>query len=124
MRKQGKCWATPLLVVAIVVETTDLIFAVDSIPAIFAVTLNPFIVYTSNIFAILGLRALYFTLAGMMRRFHRLRYGLSFILVFVGVKMLIADFYPVPIAIALGVVTSALAFSIFFSLISPEQQKH
>lgn len=121
VRKGVRLFATPLLVIVLVIETTDVIFAVDSIPAIFAVTLDPFIVYTSNIFAILGLRALYFALAGMMERFHHLHYGLSFILVFVGIKMLIANFYHIPIGIALGIVASALVFSIIFSLISPQK---
>lgn len=120
VKKAGKYFATPLVVVLLMVETTDLIFAVDSIPAIFSVTLDPFIVYTSNIFAILGLRALYFTLAGMIKRFHCLNYGLSVVLVFVGIKMLIADFYPIPIGIALGVVAGVLVFSVFLSLILPE----
>lgn len=117
VKRDGKLLATPLLVVLIVVETTDLIFAVDSIPAIFAVTLDPFIVYTSNIFAILGLRALYFTLAGMMQKFRYLSYGLSIILTFVGVKMLISDFYRIPITLALGVIASILAISILLSLV-------
>jgi tellurite resistance protein TerC len=97
-------------------------FAVDSIPAILAVTLDPFIVYTSNVFAILGLRALYFALAGLMQLFHHLHYGLSLILVFVGVKMLIADFYKVPIGVALGVVAGVLAISIVTSLIWPRRE--
>jgi tellurite resistance protein TerC len=94
--------ATPLFVVLVLVETTDLIFAVDSIPAIFAVTQDPFIVYTSNVFAILGLRALYFLLAGIIHRFHYLKLGLSVVLVFVGAKMLLTDVYKVPIGLALG----------------------
>ena len=120
VKRKGMRYATPLFVVLLVVETTDLIFAVDSIPAIFGVTLNPFIVYTSNIFAILGLRALYFTLATMMRRFHYLSYGLSVILVFIGIKMLITHFYHIPIVVALSVVVGVLALSIVVSLIRPE----
>ena len=90
-RKNGALMATPLFIVLLVVETTDLVFAIDSIPAILAITTDPFIVYTSNVFAILGLRALYFSLSGIMRLFRYLHYGLSFILVFVGLKMMLAD---------------------------------
>jgi tellurite resistance protein TerC len=100
IRKDGRLWATPLLLVLIVVETTDVIFAVDSIPAIFAITLDPFIVYTSNVFAILGLRALFFLLAGVMDMFRFLKVGLSFVLCFVGIKMVIVDFYKIPIGIS------------------------
>ena len=120
IKRNAQYFATPLFLVLLVIETTDLIFAVDSIPAIFSVTLDPFIVYTSNIFAILGLRALYFTLAGMMQRFHLLHYGLSAILVFVGIKMLIADFCHIPIGIALSVVACVLAVSVIASLIRPK----
>jgi tellurite resistance protein TerC len=100
-----------------VVETTDVIFAVDSIPAIFAITTDPFIVYTSNVFAILGLRALYFLLAGIMDMFRYLKVGLSFVLCFVGVKMLLVDLYKIPIGVSLGVVAGILAVSILFSLL-------
>ena len=117
IRQNGKIFATPLLVVIIVVETTDVMFAVDSIPAIFAVTNDPFIVYTSNIFAILGLRSLYFLLADIMGRFAYLKIGLSFVLAFVGVKMLMVDFYKIPITIALGVVAAILGSSIVISLV-------
>jgi tellurite resistance protein TerC len=100
-RKQsGRLHATPLFIALLVVETTDVVFAVDSIPAVLAITQDPFIVYTSNVFAILGLRALYFALAGVMRFFHHLHYGLSAILVFVDFKMLIADLYKIPVGIA------------------------
>ena len=116
VRKDGRLYATPLLLVLVVVETTDVIFAVDSIPAIFAVTLDPFIVYTSNVFAILGLRALYFLLAGIMDMFRYLKVGLAFVLCFVGVKMLLVDFYKIPIGVSLGVVAGILAASILFSL--------
>lgn len=119
IRKMGRLLATPLFVVILVVETTDLVFAVDSIPAILAITRDPFIVYTSNVFAILGLRALYFALAGLVRLFHYLHYGLSIILVFVGAKMLISDFYKIPIGISLGVVASVLALSVFLSIWRP-----
>src|ERR671925_2361402 len=97
VKQAGHYAATPLFIVLLVVETTDVIFAVDSIPAILAITVDPLIVYTSNVFAILGLRALYFALAAVMRLFHYLHYGLSAILVFVGVKMLLADFYNIPV---------------------------
>ena len=116
VRKDGMLWATPLFLVLVVVETTDVIFAVDSIPAIFAITLDPFIVYTSNVFAILGLRALFFLLAGVMGMFRYLKVGLSFVLCFVGVKMTIVDFYKIPIGISLGVVGTILLLSIVASL--------
>jgi len=116
IRKDGRLWATPLLLVLIVVETTDVIFAVDSIPAIFAITLDPFIVYTSNVFAILGLRALFFLLAGVMDMFRYLKVGLSFVLCFVGIKMVIVDFYKIPIGISLGVVAGILGISILASI--------
>jgi tellurite resistance protein TerC len=119
VRHNGRLFATPLFIVVLVVETTDVIFAVDSIPAILAITLDPFIVYTSNVFAILGLRALYFALAGIMRLFHYLPYGLSLILVFVGIKMLLVDIYKIPIGMALGTVAVLLALSVIASLIFP-----
>ncbi|MEX2373374.1 MAG: TerC family protein [Dehalococcoidia bacterium] len=115
-RRAGALVATPLFAVLVVVETTDLVFAVDSIPAIFAVTRDPFIVYTSNAFAILGLRALYFLLAGVAHRFVYLKQGLAVILAFVGVKMLIADIYHVPVALSLAVIAAVLAVSIVASL--------
>ena len=112
VRKNGLLFATPLLLVLILVELSDVIFAVDSIPAIFAVTTDPFIVLTSNLFAILGLRAMYFLLAGVAERFSMLKYGLSVILVFIGIKMLIVDFYHIPIAISLGIVFGILALTL------------
>jgi tellurite resistance protein TerC len=121
VKEGGRRMATPLLMVLIAVEFTDLIFAVDSIPAIFAVTPDPFIVYTSNIFAILGLRALYFALAGIIGKFHLLRFGLAAVLTFVGVKMLIMDVYKIPITVALGVVATLLTVSILASLRWPAQ---
>lgn len=117
IRRMGKIMATPLFLVLIIVESTDLIFAVDSIPAIFAVTDNAFIVYTSNVFAILGLRSLYFLLAGVMDKFYYLKHGLSVILVFVGIKMLIVDIYKIPVGLSLGVIATILATSIAASLI-------
>lgn len=124
-RQNGVLMATPLLLVLVMVETTDLIFAVDSIPAIFAVTQEPFIVYTSNVFAILGLRALYFVLAGVVHLFHYLKLGLSVVLVFVGIKMLLPDLsaaligvsWKIPTGISLGVVATIIAVSIIASLV-------
>lgn len=117
VRKAGKIHATLLMLVLVVVETTDVIFAVDSIPAIFAITRDPFIVYTSNVFAILGLRALYFMLAGVMEMFTYLKVGLSVVLCFVGAKMLAVDFYKIPIGISLGVVGGILILSVVVSLL-------
>ena len=115
--KDGKRHATLMMVVLIVVETTDVIFAVDSIPAIFAITQDPFIVYTSNVFAILGLRALYFMLAGIMEMFIYLKVGLSFVLCFVGAKMLLVDVYKIPIGASLAVIGGVLLLSVLASLI-------
>lgn len=122
--KHGKLFATPLFVVLLVVETTDIIFAVDSIPAVLAISHDPFIVFTSNVFAILGLRALYFALAGVMGLFHYLHYGLALILIFVGGKMLISDIYKVPIGVSLGGVVALLSVSIIASLMLPQEKKH
>jgi tellurite resistance protein TerC len=120
--KKGRQYLfTPLFLVLLMIETTDVIFAVDSIPAILAITLDPFIVYTSNVFAILGLRALYFALAGMMRLFHHLHYGLSAILVLVGIKMLLADIYKMPTGIALGLIAVILLTSIVASVLRPRK---
>ena len=123
VRHAGKLAVTPLFVVLILVEWTDLIFAVDSIPAVLGVTSDPFIVFTSNIMAILGLRSLYFALAGVMEKFHLLHYGLAAILVFIGGKMLIADFYKLPTAAALGIVAGILAISVVASLMTPPPAK-
>jgi tellurite resistance protein TerC len=108
---------TPLFVVLVMIAVTDVIFAVDSIPAIFAITTDPFIVLTSNVFAVLGLRALYFLLAGMAEKFHLLAYGLAAVLIFIGTKMLIVDVYKIPVAISLGVVAATLAASMLLSLL-------
>jgi tellurite resistance protein TerC len=113
--------ATPLFVVLVLVETTDLIFAVDSIPAIFAVTRDPFIVFTSNVFAILCLRSLYFVLAGVIDKFHFLKLGLSIVLVFIGMKMLASGVYHVPIGISLGIVALVLGGSVVLSLMFPQE---
>jgi tellurite resistance protein TerC len=121
IKTAGRYFATPMFVVLLVVETTDIIFAVDSIPAILGITTDPFIVYSSNVFAIMGLRALYFALAGIVPLFHYLHYGLSAILIFVGTKMLITDFYKIPIGIALGVVAGIVLFSIVGSILRPRQ---
>ena len=118
--KDGRRYATPLLLVLIAIEATDVVFAVDSIPAIFAITTDPFIVYTSNIFAILGLRAMYFLLAGVIDKFHFLKYGLALVLLFVGVKMVIADWYHVSIVMSLGVIAALLALSVIASVIWPQ----
>lgn len=123
VRKNGKIFATLLFLVLLVVETTDLVFAVDSIPAVFGITLDPFIVYTSNMFAILGLRSLYFALAAAMRKFYYLTSGLSVVLIFIGVKMLIADFCHVPVAFALAVVASILLASVAASLFFPPKKR-
>ena len=122
--KDGVRWFTPLFLVLMLIETSDVIFAVDSIPAIFAITTDPFIVFTSNIFAIMGLRSLYFLLADMNDRFHLLKYGLALVLVFVGMKMLIVDFYKVPIGLALGIVAVILLSSVAASLLATRSKSH
>jgi tellurite resistance protein TerC len=116
VRENGVRLFTPLFLVLVMIEISDVIFAVDSIPAIFAITTDPFIVFTSNIFAILGLRAMYFMLAGMADRFHLLKYGLAIVLVFVGTKMLIADVYKIPVGLSLGIVGLIIASFMFASL--------
>jgi tellurite resistance protein TerC len=116
IRRAGTLFATPLFLVLLVVESTDLVFAVDSIPAIFAVTRDPFIVYTSNVCAILGLRALYFLLANVMHQFQYLKLGLSVVLTFIGIKMVIVDLYHIPVGVSLAVVASVLTISIVASL--------
>jgi tellurite resistance protein TerC len=115
-------YATPLFVVLLVVETTDVLFAVDSIPAVLAITLDSFIVYTSNVFAILGLRSMYFALAGMMEIFDYLHYGLSIVLIFVGTKMLLSHYYPIPTTVALSVVVVVLGVSVLASLFFPPRK--
>ena len=118
--RRKQLYATPLLIVLLVVETTDVIFAVDSIPAILAITLDAFIVYTSNVFAILGLRSMYFALAGMMELFHYLHYGLSLVLIFVGSKMLVSHYLKVPTEAALGIVALILFSSVIASVLKPK----
>jgi len=117
VKRTGKYFATPLFIVLLVVESTDVLFAMDSIPAVLAVTTDPFIVYTSNVFAILGLRALYFALAGVMPMFYYLNYGLSVILTFVGTKMLISDYYKVSTMVSLGTVAGILVIAVILSVI-------
>lgn len=121
VRRPG-LYATPLFVVLLLVETTDLLFAVDSIPAVLAITLNTFIVYTSNVFAILGLRSIYFALAGLMDMFHLLHYGLSVVLIFVGLKMIGAHYIEIPTWIALAVVVGVLVLSVGASLAFPQKK--
>ncbi len=116
VRKDGKLWVTPLFIVLVTVETTDVVFAVDSIPAVFGITRDPFIVYSSNMFAILGLRSIYFVLAGAMKSFYYLKHGLSGILIFIGVKMLMADLLHVPILASLGVIGGILTISVWMSI--------
>ena len=123
VRQEGKLVFTPLVLVLVIVESTDLLFAVDSIPAVIAITREPFIIFTSNVMAILGLRALYFLLADMADRFHLLKYGLAVVLVFVGVKMLIVEWYKIPVALSLAVVAGLLATSIFLSILTTRKQK-
>ncbi|HYM79724.1 MAG TPA: TerC family protein [Candidatus Dormibacteraeota bacterium] len=118
-QENGRLYATPLLVVLLVIETTDLLFAVDSIPAILAITLKAFIVYTSNVFAILGLRSMYFAVSGLMKIFRFLHYGLAVILILVGVKMLVGDYFDIPILVTLGTVAAVLLISIAISIAYP-----
>jgi tellurite resistance protein TerC len=118
-----RLYATPLLVVLAVIETTDVLFAVDSIPAVFAVTLNAFIVYTSNVFAILGLRSMYFAVSGLMKAFRFLHYGLALVLILVGLKMIIADYFPIPTLVTLSVVAGVLAVSVLASVMYPEKKE-
>lgn len=123
VKRNGKTLATPLFLVVILIEATDLIFAVDSIPAILAISEDPFIVYTSNVFAILGLRSLYFALSGIEKYFHYLKFGLSAILVFVGTKMCIVDFYKIPVEISLIVIIFVLAIAMISSVLFPKKVK-
>lgn len=122
MKENSRLYATPLLVVLLVIETTDVLFAIDSIPAVLAITLKAFIVYTSNVFAILGLRSMYFAVAGLMKLFRFLHYGLAVILVLVGVKMLAEDYVSVPITTTLSVVAGVLGISVIVSILRPEKK--
>lgn len=121
LKEKGKWFATPLFAVLILIEVTDLVFALDSVPAILGITTEPFIVYTSNIWAILGLRSLFFALEGVMKAFHLLHYALAFILVFIGIKMTLIDFFHVPTPIALLVILSSLLIAIIASLLYPKK---
>ncbi len=123
VRLDGKFMATPLMLVLLVVESTDIVFAIDSIPAIFAITRDPFIVFTSNVCAILGLRALYFLLEGMIRLFRYLDEGLAVILVFIGIKMLVSEFYKIPTWVALSFVAAVLAVTIALSLMAERREQ-
>ena len=123
VRRAGM-YATPLLAVLVLIETTDLLLATDSIPAVLAITLKPFIVYTSNVFAVLGLRSMYFVLAGVMDVFHYLHYGLALVLIFVGAKMLASEYYQIPTGLTLAVVAGVLLVSVAASLLHPRSQKH
>jgi len=120
--RRARLYATPLLIVVVVLETTDVLFAVDSIPAVLAITLNAFIVFTSNVFAILGLRSMYFALAGMMETFEYLHCGLSLILIFFGTKMLVSHYWQIPTAAALAVIGVVLSVSVVASLIHPKKR--
>jgi tellurite resistance protein TerC len=121
VRENGARWYTPLFVVLVLIGVTDVIFAVDSIPAIFAITSDPFIVLTSNVFAVLGLRAMFFLLAGMADRFHLLPYGLAVVLAFIGSKMLLVDVYKIPVLWSLGTVAMILAVTVALSLARPQK---
>lgn len=121
VRREGKLLATPLFMVLLVVETTDILFATDSIPAILAITRDPFIVYTSNVFAILGLRSIYFALSGLMKLFHYLNYGLAVVLMFIGIKMLVSIRYDIPTWVALAVIGGVLGVSVLASVLFPKK---
>lgn len=120
---KGVRWFTPMFLVLVLIEFSDVVFAMDSIPAIFAITNDPFIVFTSNIFAILGLRALYFLLADMAERFHLLKFGLALVLMFVGTKMLIVEWFKIPVAVSLGVVVAVLGTSMLLSIMTTRKEK-
>jgi len=122
VRRNGVLFITPLFLALIMIEITDLVFAVDSIPAIFAITTDPFIVYTSNVFAILGLRALYFALAGVIRRFKYLKIGLALVLMLVGTKMTLVDIWKMPTWLALGLTVTLIGGSIIYSLYKTRDQ--
>lgn len=123
VRREGRRFATPLFLVLLIVETTDVLFATDSIPAILAISRDPFIVYTSNVFAILGLRSMFFALSGVMKLFHYLNYGLAIVLMFIGTKMLVSVRYQIPTWIALMVIAAVLAISILASVLFPKKEK-
>jgi len=122
-RNQARLFVTPLFIVLLVVETTDILFATDSIPAILAISRDPFVVYTSNVFAILGLRSLFFALSGLMKLFHYLNYGLAVVLMFIGAKMLVAFRYQVPTWAALMVIAVVLGLSVLASVVFPQKEE-
>lgn len=121
IRRRNRFIATPMFVVLVVIETTDIVFALDSIPAIMAITRDTFIIYSANAFAILGLRALYFALSGVMQLFHYLHYGLAFILVYIGIKMLLEGVYQIPILVTLGIIVTTLTLSVLMSIFFPKE---
>lgn len=121
--RRGGLYATPLLAVLVLIETTDVLFATDSIPAVLAITLKPFIVYTSNVFAVLGLRSMYFVLSGMLGGFRYLHHGLALVLIFVGAKMLASEYYQIPTGVTLAVVAAVLLVSVLASLRRPQSQR-
>lgn len=123
VKKSGHIYATPAFLALLLIEFTDMVFAVDSVPAILAITSDPFIVYSSNVFAILGMRSLYFAISGFVHWFHYLKYGLSAVLAFVGVKMLLIDFVKVPVGISLGVISSCILISVLASILIPKSKK-
>ncbi len=123
LKKEGRWVATPMFAVVLLLETTDVIFAVDSIPAVLAISADPFIVYTSNVFAILGLRSLFFAISGIMRLFHYLHYGLAIVLSFVGIKMLLSNIYKIPIIVSLGIIAATVALSIVASMLWPKKEQ-
>jgi len=123
VKEAGRRMVTPLFVVLVVIETTDIVFAVDSVPAVLSITTDPFLVFTSNMFAILGLRSMYFALAGVMTLFHYIKYGLAGILAFVGAKMLVARYYEIPPVLTLGVIGAVLAIAVIASLLWPPRKK-
>jgi tellurite resistance protein TerC len=121
-RGDARLYATPLLLVLLIIETSDVLFAVDSIPAVLSITLNAFIVYTSNVFAILGLRSMYFAVAELIKIFRYLHYGLAALLILVGLKMITADYYPISTAVTLGVVGGVLSVSVIASVLHPAKE--
>lgn len=123
LKREGRWVATPMFAVVLLLETTDVIFAVDSIPAVLAISADPFIVYTSNVFAILGLRSLFFAISGIMRLFHYLHYGLAIVLSFVGIKMLLSNIYKIPIIVSLGIIAATVALSIVASMLWPKKEQ-
>lgn len=123
LKKEGRYWATPLFIVLAAIEVTDIMFAIDSVPAVLAITQDPFIAYSSNVFAILGLRTLYFAIEGLISLFHYLQYGLALLLIFIGMKMIAADYFVIPNWMVLGIIVGILAVFIAASVVYPQQEK-